>query len=245
MQKLSGKRIDKFYKSCRVLNQESDKIKFVFFWIFYGFLCILQVSGKRMYYLRNWFSLRSLETFNSIQKSPRFADFPSRRLESSQCGPRAPASGGSGQNSGDPPMFQAGEVEGEGVGLTRDRFACLVGVEGLPARVGGGARRRRPLERLLQWVERCRLRAGKLRGSRVVVERGWWAQKIVEWGVGQSSATASNGAQRRPDLGSGQEPQMPLYAWRFPLRGYDLSRGGSPDRGQQPRTAARQRGQGG
>jgi hypothetical protein len=66
----------------------------------------------------------------------------------------------------------AGEVEGEGVGLTRARFVCLVGGEGLPAVVDSGPRSQPSLERLLRRVERRRLRARTLRGSRVIVGRG-------------------------------------------------------------------------
>jgi hypothetical protein len=42
MQQLSGKSIDKFYNSCTVFHQESNKIEIAFFRIFYNFLCILQ-----------------------------------------------------------------------------------------------------------------------------------------------------------------------------------------------------------
>jgi hypothetical protein len=40
MQKLSGKSIDKFYKSCSVFHEESNKIEFAFFRCFYDFLWI-------------------------------------------------------------------------------------------------------------------------------------------------------------------------------------------------------------
>jgi hypothetical protein len=52
MQKLSGKSIDKFYKSCLLFHQESNKIEFAFFLIFSWFSTDLQVSAKHKHYLR-------------------------------------------------------------------------------------------------------------------------------------------------------------------------------------------------
>jgi hypothetical protein len=46
MQKLSGKSIYKFYKSCRDFHQESNKIEFAFFYGFYDFIQNLQESAK-------------------------------------------------------------------------------------------------------------------------------------------------------------------------------------------------------
>jgi hypothetical protein len=56
-------------------------------------------------------------------------------------------------------------------------------------RASGGARWRQPQGARLRWGERCWLRAGKMRGSCVVVGRGWWSRKVVEWRVGGSSAS--------------------------------------------------------
>jgi hypothetical protein len=61
MQKLLGNNLDKFNKSCSTFHQESNKIKFAFFRIFYYFLYILQDSAKTNYYLRFGFSARPLE----------------------------------------------------------------------------------------------------------------------------------------------------------------------------------------
>jgi hypothetical protein len=78
---------DKFNKSCRVFLQESNKIEFAFFLIFYNFLCILQVSAKHIYYLRNRLSLRSLEISTLLQICPRFTLKTLERLQTLQCAP--------------------------------------------------------------------------------------------------------------------------------------------------------------
>jgi hypothetical protein len=49
MQKLPGNSLDKFNKSCSALHQESRKIEFAFFLLFYDFLEILQDSAKSFY----------------------------------------------------------------------------------------------------------------------------------------------------------------------------------------------------
>jgi hypothetical protein len=46
MQKLSENSLDKYNKSCSTFYQESNKIGFAFFWIFYDFLHILQESAN-------------------------------------------------------------------------------------------------------------------------------------------------------------------------------------------------------
>jgi hypothetical protein len=40
------------YKSCSVFHQESNKIGFEFFWIFYSLLRILQESANQQHYWR-------------------------------------------------------------------------------------------------------------------------------------------------------------------------------------------------
>jgi hypothetical protein len=96
----------------------------------------------------------------------------SRKKEGDTIGSLAMEGGAAHRNLAAPPAPLAGEVEGEGVGLTRVRFVYSVRGEGLPAGVDGDSKWRPPLERLLRQVERCRLRAGTLRGFCVVVGRG-------------------------------------------------------------------------
>jgi hypothetical protein len=52
MPKISENSSDKNNKSCGIFHNESNKIEFAFFWIFYDFLRILQVSTIPNYYLR-------------------------------------------------------------------------------------------------------------------------------------------------------------------------------------------------
>jgi hypothetical protein len=87
MQKLPGNTMDKIYKSCSIFDKESNKIEFAFFWTFYNFLCILQVSAKHMYYLRNWFSLRSLELPADSRPYPRCTQNTVGRSGGLQLGP--------------------------------------------------------------------------------------------------------------------------------------------------------------
>jgi hypothetical protein len=86
MHKLSGKTLDKLHQSCRIFHNEYKKIGFVFFWIFYNFLRILQDSAKRIYYLRSGFSIRSLEVLIPLQICPWFALRPLEWLKDKQCG---------------------------------------------------------------------------------------------------------------------------------------------------------------
>jgi hypothetical protein len=46
------------------------KFGFAFFWIFYDFLCILQISAKRIYYWRCVVATRPLERFRTAQLGP-------------------------------------------------------------------------------------------------------------------------------------------------------------------------------
>jgi hypothetical protein len=78
-----------------------------------------------------------------------------------------------------------------------------------------GVGRRPPLEQLLPRVGAAPAACGHAEGSRVGAERGWWAWKTEERGVGTSSATASHGARRRPCRQGGavfprEERQRPL-----------------------------------
>jgi hypothetical protein len=58
------------YKICSVVHQESNKIRFAFFWFFYDFLQILQDPAKLLYYLRNNFACRLLELLSFHRYAP-------------------------------------------------------------------------------------------------------------------------------------------------------------------------------
>jgi hypothetical protein len=70
MLKLSRIRPCEYNRSCSSFHSKSNKIGFVFFWIFYDFLRILQISAKRIYYWRCIFATRPLERFRTAQLGP-------------------------------------------------------------------------------------------------------------------------------------------------------------------------------
>jgi hypothetical protein len=102
MLKISRIRPWEYNKSCSIFHNESNKISFAFFWIFYDFLCILQNSAKRIYYWRCIFATRPLERFRTAQLGPsthgttgspeiwrlRWCSRPGNNLGSSACSPR-------------------------------------------------------------------------------------------------------------------------------------------------------------
>jgi hypothetical protein len=59
-----------YNKSCSIIHSESNKIGLAFFWIFYDFLSILQVSAKRIYYWRCNFAPRPSIRFRTTQLGP-------------------------------------------------------------------------------------------------------------------------------------------------------------------------------
>jgi hypothetical protein len=61
MQKLSTKSIVMLYKSCRVVQMESNEIGFAVFGFLYNFLQILQDQPTTIHYLRNQLLSRPLE----------------------------------------------------------------------------------------------------------------------------------------------------------------------------------------
>jgi hypothetical protein len=108
-------------KSCSILHLESKKIKFEFFLISYDFIRILQVSAKGQTLFQNTISRRPLKRFNPLQCCPW--PWPAAR---------------GGQILATPVRELAGKGCGEEGELTRDRFAILHRVEGLPAGSCGG-----------------------------------------------------------------------------------------------------------
>jgi hypothetical protein len=73
MPKISRNSLGEYNKSCSVTHQESRKIEFAFFRIFYDFLEILQESPKSFYYWSFHFAPGPLDLFPPSQLYPRFA----------------------------------------------------------------------------------------------------------------------------------------------------------------------------
>jgi hypothetical protein len=91
MLKISRIRPCEYNKSCSIFHNESNKIEFAFFWIFYDFIENLQDSSNWEYYWSFNFADRPLEVSDSYKS---FALRPSGRFGTSQCGLRAPVDGG-------------------------------------------------------------------------------------------------------------------------------------------------------
>jgi hypothetical protein len=145
MQKLSRKTMDMLYKSCRVFHTESNIIGFAFFWIFYKFLCISQVSVTLLILFKIqlytevpgnfWFFTNvplvcTKDSGNSLRLAMRPLGHGRRRLR---------------PNSGEE---RAGEGRGwvkEGQGLTTGRFVTGGRADRVPVSGLGGARHQRPL----------------------------------------------------------------------------------------------------
>jgi hypothetical protein len=121
MQILSRNSSGKNNRSCSTFDQESIKIGFAFFWIFYDFIWIFQESTRHIYYLRCRFARNNLEVFDSLQIHPQFLDRPSERTEVSQCGPRGGGRRGR-RNSGE--LQRRGRL-GTGVGWSRGSLGSI------------------------------------------------------------------------------------------------------------------------
>jgi hypothetical protein len=99
--------------------------------------------------LRFTFAAGSLGVYVSLQKSPRFADCLSGKLESLQCGPPAPAGGGPAKIRRSPAAGSAGDGRGVMLGCPRPDFG--LGLAGDSAgRVARWRRLRRALRSLLR-----------------------------------------------------------------------------------------------
>jgi hypothetical protein len=70
MLKMSRIRLCEYNKSCCIFHIESNKIGLAFFWIFYDFICILQVSANGVYYWRCNFVPRPSKRFRTTQLGP-------------------------------------------------------------------------------------------------------------------------------------------------------------------------------
>jgi hypothetical protein len=76
-------------RSCRNFCNESNKIGFTFFWFFYDFLKIFEVSAKAIYYLRLGFTGRPLEVLFLLRIGPWFTKNTLERMKETQCSPLA------------------------------------------------------------------------------------------------------------------------------------------------------------
>jgi hypothetical protein len=112
MLKLSIVRPCENNKSCSILYNESNKISFAIFSIFYDFIHILQVSAKLHHYRRCTLAPRPSERFKSLQPGPRFADKPLERNRTSQLGPWPRGTAGSPEFRRLRPRSQAGSGSG-------------------------------------------------------------------------------------------------------------------------------------
>jgi hypothetical protein len=127
MQKLSGTSSGKNNKSCGIFHHESNKIGFAFFLIFVRFFMqFIRISKGTL--LSFSFADRPLKWFRSLQIYPYFADCPSGKLESLQCGPR-------GRSARLRPNFGEGRRWGRawlGAGVARVWFGGSAVGDGLP-----------------------------------------------------------------------------------------------------------------
>jgi hypothetical protein len=73
MPKISRNSLGEYNKSCSAPHQESSKIEFEIFRIFYDFLENLQESAKSFYYWSSHFVSGPLDLFPPSQLYPRFA----------------------------------------------------------------------------------------------------------------------------------------------------------------------------
>jgi hypothetical protein len=111
MLKISGNRLGEYNKSCSTFHQESNKIDFAFFWVFYDFLGISQVSANSVYYWSSTFPLRPPDF-----STPHNNTLPLHIHPWKEVGSRNAALGRRGAaalaNAGEPAALPAGEVAG-------------------------------------------------------------------------------------------------------------------------------------
>jgi hypothetical protein len=105
MLKISRIGLCEYNKSCISFHNESNKIEFAFFWIFYDFLRILQVSAIHNHYLEIHFAPGALEIFKTLHPCPCCALKSQQRNGVMQLGPRPwgrHGSADSGETGGTP-----------------------------------------------------------------------------------------------------------------------------------------------
>jgi hypothetical protein len=76
MPKIFGNSLGNYNKSYCTFHQESNKIGFAFFWIFYDFLQNLQVSAINQTLFKMQVSTKPLKVLDSLRVGPWFADRP-------------------------------------------------------------------------------------------------------------------------------------------------------------------------
>jgi hypothetical protein len=174
MLKISRIRPCEYNNSCSIFHNESYKIGLAFFWIFYDFLRILQVSAKAVTLFKKQLTRRSLELLIPHKSTIGSRFGPCRNLGARNWVPgRQPAAAGTGRaRAGNDPRA-----------LGVDSCAWLGQGEawwgGAPAASGGGRRD-------------CGTGDG---GSMHRTRDGWWARVGAREGGGEFDLVCS-----RPDL---------------------------------------------
>jgi hypothetical protein len=88
LQQLSGKSIVNLYKSSSAFHQESNKIEVAFFLIFLQFSMHFTSFSQTSTLFKKLICKEVPRGFDSLQKHPRFAAWPSEIFVALQCGPR-------------------------------------------------------------------------------------------------------------------------------------------------------------
>jgi hypothetical protein len=141
MPKIFGNSLGNYNKSYCTFHQESNKIGFAFFWIFYDFLQNLQVSAINQTLFKMQVSTKPLKVLDSLRVGPWFADRPLEKTGDSQLGPQAPAGGG-------PTKFRrtgSRDRSGAGGGWSAGSLGSISTGGWGGSGAGGVVRRRRPL----------------------------------------------------------------------------------------------------
>jgi hypothetical protein len=139
MQKVSGNSWGKNNKSCRIFHNESKKIGFAFFWLFYDFLEILQDSAKGQTLFKNKLSQGSLELSRIHRYVPGSRNTPWKDLISCNVTP------GGGGRRGSLESGESGGTIGRGRGLRGGgaHQGSVLAVVGAGKAAGEVTRRRR------------------------------------------------------------------------------------------------------
>jgi hypothetical protein len=140
MLKISRIRPSEYNKSCSILHNESNKIGFAIYLIFYDFPHILQVSAKWFHYWRYRFARQPPEVLRSYDYALGLHQAPWKDQGTRNWVPGA-AGGGRRRNP----------VEGE-LQTPMALFRGLLGAEAPPACPGAAAARAGWLLRGIEWV---------------------------------------------------------------------------------------------